>query len=185
MAEQDYDKDFPNLRATGFHRTSDPADYNCIAFAVWDEENWWEPKEQEDVYWPLPIPDVVTIQTYADAFATRHFFRCCNGRPQRGYHKIALYALRETGTGKWVVEHAARLEDGKAPWKSKLGPDEDIEHSLDGLIGPCYGSVVAFFKRPSDPARNPEPPGMFARLFVYACDVVRSFRGRFFPAKPT
>ncbi|HEX9430593.1 MAG TPA: hypothetical protein VF944_09465, partial [Candidatus Bathyarchaeia archaeon] len=94
----------------------------------------------------LPIPEKVTIQTFLDAFATRGFSPCTpNGQPEVGYHKIALFA-KEDGT----VMHAARLEDGKTKWKSKLGPAEDIEHALEGLEGPCYGKVVEFLRKPVD-----------------------------------
>lgn len=161
MAEQAYDRDFPNLRKNGgWQRTSDPADYNCIAFAVWDEARWWWPRVREDEYWPLPIPDKVSIQTFLEAFATRGFSRCTpNGQPEAGYHKIALFA-KEDGT----VTHAARLEDGKTKWKSKLGPDEDIEHTLEGLEGPCYEKVVELFGKPAEAPFTsiPSPPSSSA-----------------------
>jgi hypothetical protein len=159
MAEQYYDRDFPNLKYTGgAQRSSEPADYNCIAFAVWDETRWWWPCVKEDEYWPLPMPNKVTIQSFADAFATRGFSCCSPSRePEAGYHKIALYAKAD-GT----VMHAARHEDGKTKWKSKLGPDEDIEHALDGLDGPCYGKAIEFFKKPVNtpfaPIQSPSPP---------------------------
>ncbi len=145
MPEEYYDRDFPNLKRTGgAKKTSSPADYNCIAFAVWDEQNWWWPGVTEDEYWPLPIPDEVTIQTFIEAFATRGFSVCTpDGEPEAGYHKIALFA-KDDGT----ITHAARLEDGKRMWKSKLGPHEDIEHVLEGLEGPCYGKIVAFLRKP-------------------------------------
>ncbi len=56
-----------------------------------------------------------------------------------GVEKIAIYA-----TGKVVRHIAWQQEDGT--WKSKLGSDEDITHSLDGLAGPKYGQVIAFLK---------------------------------------
>jgi hypothetical protein len=154
MAEEYYDRDFPNLKKTGGgNRTSDPADHNCIAFAVWDETRWWWPRVREDEYWPLPIPDNVTIQAFIDAFLTPGFTRCTpNREPEAGHHKIALFA-KEDGT----VMHAARLEDGKTKWKSKLGPDEDIEHALEGLEGPCYGKAVEFFRKPIDALFAPPP----------------------------
>lgn len=179
MAEQDYDKDFPNLKGRG-HRTSDPADYNCIAFAVWDESRWWWPSGKIDEYWPLPIPREETITAFANAFRTQGFHRCSSGRPEKGHEKIALFALTDNQTGKQQVKHAARLEEGKTIWKSKLGPGEDIEHPLDGLVGPCYGNVVAFFKRQT----GTEPVGVFSRLLSYGQHLIRSLQARLFGPKP-
>jgi hypothetical protein len=57
------------------------------------------------------------------------------------FEKLAVYAL------SGVIRHAAlQQEDGM--WRSKLASDEDIEHTLPGLGGPCYGKVAAYFKRP-------------------------------------
>jgi hypothetical protein len=142
MPEQDYDKDFPNLRTLGFVRTSEPADYNCIAFAVGDLERWWWPSGREDEYWPLPIPEKATLSTFIDAFATAGFTPCANGDPETGLQKIALFGLQDRR-----ITHAARLQDGKIRWQSKLGPHEDIEHTLEGLKGPCYGAVIAYFSK--------------------------------------
>ena len=69
-----------------------------------------------------------------------NFFQCETSDLEEGFDKIALYALEDT------VRHAAKQIDG-ARWQSKLGPDEDISHTLPGLEGPKYGKVVAFFKR--------------------------------------
>jgi hypothetical protein len=144
MPEEDYDKDFPNLKSTGYARTSEPEDYNCIAFAVGDKKKWWWPSGSEDEYWPLPIPDEISQQSFAEAFATAGFVPCENGDPDAGSYKIALY-----GFGIKDIQHAARLEAGANKWKSKLGAHEDIEHTLEGLEGPCYGKVLAYFRRPA------------------------------------
>jgi hypothetical protein len=58
-----------------------------------------------------------------------------------GWEKVAIYATDEGPA------HAARqLENSR--WTSKLGPDDDIEHTLEGLCSPLYGSVVQFLRRP-------------------------------------
>lgn len=144
MPEVGYDKDFPNLKSTGFARTSEPEDYNCIAFAVGDPKKWWWPSGSEDEYWPVPIPNEITLQTFIDAFASAGFVPSDNGDAEAGFDKIALY-----GFGVKDVRHAARLDAGAVRWKSKLGAHEDIEHSIDGLEGPCYGRVLTYFKKPA------------------------------------
>jgi hypothetical protein len=152
MAEAYYDRDFPRLRSLGFRRVSEPADYNCIAFAVGDLKNWWWPSGREDEYWPFPIPDKVTLQSFIDAFSTVGFGPCAGGNPETGVDKIALYGLDEEH-----VRHAARLDAGKDQWKSKLGPDEDIEHTLEGLEGPCYGKVLAYLSKRQGPSPGQTP----------------------------
>jgi hypothetical protein len=143
MAEEAYDMDFPNLRSRGFQKTSEPADYNCIAYAADDETRWWWPGTSEDEYWPVPVPEKITLQTFLDVFATRGY-TCTvdmNGEVEEGYEKVAIYAL-DNGE----VTHAAKQQTN-GRWRSKLGPDEDIEHTVDGLDGPVYGRIVRFLKR--------------------------------------
>jgi hypothetical protein len=57
-----------------------------------------------------------------------------------GFEKIALY--EKLG----VVKHAAKqMPNGS--WRSKLGPQQVIEHELRGLEDELYGNVTAFFRR--------------------------------------
>lgn len=144
MPEDYYDKHFPKLKALGFKRTSEPAYYNCIAHIVNDVKRKWWPGEYHpdfvDDYWPTGAPNVETVEAFAEALGTVRFVLCSNGDREEGFEKVALYSLK----GK--ITHGARqMEDGT--WRSKLGADEDIEHSLEGLEGPFYGTVVAFLKR--------------------------------------
>ena len=60
---------------------------------------------------------------------------------EAGYEKVALYALAG------VPKHAARQLPGGG-WTSKLGELDDIEHTLEGLVGSWYGNVVQILKRP-------------------------------------
>ena len=155
MAEPYYNRDFPKLRSLGFRRASEPADYNCIAFVVGDLEHWWWPSGREDEYWPLPVPDKVTLQSFIDALVVVGYVRCGDGSPEPGLEKIALYGLDEEH-----IKHAARLEASKETWQSKLGPDEDIEHTLEGLDGPCYGRVLAYLSKRRDASPGQAPPSI-------------------------
>ena len=140
------DKDFPVLKNTGWKKTSEPACPNCLGFAVGDEKRaWWPgayPEKPRD-YWPKVVDPEETLEAFTLALKTVQFEPCQDDKPEVGYDKIALYALKN-GT----IRHVAKQEhDGT--WRSKLGLHvEDIEHKLEGLEGPCFGRVVAFFKRP-------------------------------------
>jgi hypothetical protein len=93
-------------------------------------------------FWPPDIPNETNLEAFTQAFATVGYVRCEGGEPEPGHEKVALYGIESE------IRHAANQQiNGK--WRSKLGPDEDIEHTLAGLEGPFYGVVVAFLKRPT------------------------------------
>ena len=134
---------FPLLDAEGWTQTS-PADnkYNCIAWAVGENQRWWWPWCLPPVFWPDTPGEDPSLDTFARAFASLSFERCDDGRLEHGWEKIALYVH------EGEVTHAARqLPTGR--WTSKLGKNVDIEHTLRGLEGPLYGRVVCFMKRPT------------------------------------
>jgi hypothetical protein len=134
-------EDFPRLKPEN-HRTTSLAaiDYNCVAWAAGDTENWWQP----GVFWPTQtLPDDFGIGALEDAFKTLGFEPCDDDRPESGFEKVALYG------NNFLYTHAARqLPDGK--WTSKLGKAEDIEHDTpDVVAGGIYGEVVEIMRRPS------------------------------------
>lgn len=138
------EKVFPLLREDGYEITS-PAtrEYNCIAWAVRDVDNFWWPRPEVGYFWPDEVPRIETVDAFRCAFALREFEECADGSMEDGYEKIALY-VDQTG----APTHAARqLVDGR--WTSKLGKEEDIEHtSLEGLSGKEYGAPTYYFRRP-------------------------------------
>ena len=145
MPEEHYDSEFPNLRTAGWTRTSEPAKYNCIAFVVGDTSRFWWPNlnlSEPDVdYWPDGVPHLESLDAFVLVFATEGFNVCETADLEEGFEKIALYALDR------IVRHAA-IQQPNGRWRSKLGPHEDIETTLEGLVGPSYGNVAAFLKRP-------------------------------------
>lgn len=134
-------KAFPILQnnPSVFSITSVPdTKYNCIAWAVGDNDNWWWPSH--DTYWPESCPAMETVSAFKLAFATLGYKPCVTGRREKGYEKIVLYAKNNVPT------HAARqLKNGR--WTSKVGSDVDIEHRVKDLEGPLYGEVAMYFRR--------------------------------------
>lgn len=141
MPEEFYHQDFPNLKA--WELTSDPdPSYRCLSFAIGETgRNWWpgEYHPWSPDYWPLADPQTLTLQAFAAGLATLGYVPADDAY-EEGFDRIALYALGQE------VTHAARQLDGQW-WQSKLGPDEDIKHTLLGLEGPKYGTVIAYFKK--------------------------------------
>jgi hypothetical protein len=152
MPEAHYESDCPHLKSLGFTRTSEPAYYNCVAFVVGDFRRKWWPGEYHpfwsDDYWPDTAPNEETVDAFVSALAVVGYVPCPNGDLEAGVEKVALYVAAG------LVRHAAwQQEDGQ--WKSKLGSDEDITHTLDGLAGPKYGKVIGYLKRPRTGPSDP------------------------------
>lgn len=142
MVEPSLEDVFPGLRSQPYQIKSPRDDrYNCIAFAVGDDRNWWWPDAAGEDAWPTGVARIETVDAFRDAFATLGYVVCDDDQLEPGYERIALFALAG------VPKHAARqLPSGR--WVSKLGPSEDIEHRLHDLTGMVYGTVVLVMKRP-------------------------------------
>ena len=133
---------FPRLSPTTFALTSPSTGlYNCIAWAADDTTRWWWPVHPRvGYYWPPEARRVLTVEAFVEAFQTLGYEVCDSDKPEPGWEKVAIFASNDVPT------HAARqLETGR--WTSKLGPEEDIQHTLHGLQGGYYGDVVLVMKR--------------------------------------
>lgn len=136
--------EFPYLQEADREITSPASqEYNCIAWAAGDTENWWWPDDMGTGYWPSSAPRVETRLAFVLAYGTLGYVPCEDGSVEAGFEKIVLYE-----DDKGIPTHAARqLPDGR--WASKLGPFEDIEHrNVECLRGPVYGNVAQYLKRP-------------------------------------
>jgi len=143
---------FPSLTKQN-HAITSPATsrYNCIAWAAWDSDRWWEPDTFGIYYWPPNVPREATLEAYALAYGTFGYGRCSDSDLEVGFEKVAIFA-DTSGT----PTHATRqLPNGR--WTSKCGQLEDIEHGLDGLAGDEYGHVAVILKRPLQ-RRNASSP---------------------------
>jgi len=137
-----YLTDFPGLRAGCVETSPFDTDYNCIGWAATaGKDEWWWPDAADQYVWPAGVPRAVTVPAFVAALRTLGYEPCADGSHEPLMEKVALFAR------DGVPTHAARqLPDGL--WTSKLGPDEDISHPLDGLAGDKYGTVVRILGRP-------------------------------------
>ncbi|MDJ0577299.1 MAG: hypothetical protein QNJ65_19335 [Xenococcaceae cyanobacterium MO_234.B1] len=140
------EKEYPNLVATGYKVTSqDTIDYNCVAWAADEDDEWWWPDAQEQYYWPIDVPREETLDGFIKAFQTIGYAvdNNLNSDLEAGFQKIAIYTTKSDGKPTHV---ARQLKNGN--WTSKLGQYEDIEHKkLEGLSGEKYGEVTCIMKR--------------------------------------
>ena len=133
---------FPGLAHAGYQITSDhDSIHNCIAWAAGRTDAWWWPDPDGYDYWPPGIARERTLDAFLQAFATQGYAPCSDGSFETGWEKVAIYVTDEGPT------HMARQLVSGA-WSSKLGPDDDIEHTIEGLAGTVYGSVAQFLRRP-------------------------------------
>ncbi len=134
--------EFPYLRDRSYTvKSLETDDYNCIAWAVGDTENWWWP--DDDSYWPESAPREQTKEAFFQAFRTRRYELCdFNGDVEPEYDKIVLFV--DDDDNPW---HAAKqLPSGI--WTSKLGRAWDIEHDLiQGVECNDYGRARYMMSR--------------------------------------
>lgn len=132
---------FPNLSVERYIRTSLPTTgYNCIAHAFNDQSRWWEPDPFGLFTWPAPSRDN-TISGWIKLAEAQGFSKCNNGNLEESFEKIAIYVLNHQ------PRHIAR-QLGNGDWTSKLGPLDDISHTLSGLEDTTYGKALRFLRRP-------------------------------------
>jgi hypothetical protein len=138
---------FPLLGPLGYTVTSEATwDYNCIAWAVGNDDAVWWPDPFNQYFWPQGIPRSVTLQAFRQMFESRGYRVCDSPDPEPSFEKVAIYA-----SPAGAPTHAAlQLRDGT--WTSKLGKLEDITHkSLKAVSGKEYGLPTLFLKRPRTP----------------------------------
>ncbi len=134
---------FPNFKSDNHSITSPiTGDYNCIGWAAGEDDRFWWPVHNPLAYWPLEVPDEVTVKAFIEAFATKGYVPCKDGKLEAGYEKVVLYVDK-----KQVPTHMARqLENGE--WTSKLGSSFDITHKTPVIVnGSEYGTVFRFLRR--------------------------------------
>lgn len=138
---------FPNLQEDEYEVTSPQTrEYNCIAWAAEDTENWWWPSV--DGHWPDGVPRVSTIDTFILAFQQRGYEVCDDGDFEAQYEKVALYA---SANGP---QHMAR-QLASGAWTSKLGSEWDIQHrTAQAVECEAYGEVVVYLRRPRMSRKN-------------------------------
>lgn len=134
---------FPKLVGKSYDIISPKTEeYNCIAFAADDKENWWWPDSFEQNYWPKGIPRDDSIESFQKAFQSIGYNSCQNPLNEDDCDIVALFVGPDN-----KVKHASKQVNVDT-WKSKLGEIEDIEHSLADIEGDKYGHAKVFMSRP-------------------------------------
>lgn len=144
--EDQFFEDFPSLKQAGHKVTSpstpahrSPLVHNCFAYTVGRRKWWWPTGEGQ---WHEDCRFGDTIESFIRAYAKYGFKPCLDGSPVKGTEKVVAYAKGE------AIQHVAiQLTSRPGMWRSKCGFNVDIEHTIDGLNGDCYGFPRYFFER--------------------------------------
>lgn len=140
---------FPGLGTGAFEKTSNQTPrYNCVAWALGEDETFYFPRRQAPYHWPRNIPFSWDVDAIRALFRARGFEEHDSDDLEDGFDYVAVYADDDG------LKHVARRV--AAGWTSKLGRDEDIFHErLDQLEGEEYGAVVVLLRRPGQADGNP------------------------------
>lgn len=145
MTREELQARFPKLADSQYSIASPMSStYNCIAFAIGDETQWWEHGARL-CYWPPGLQRGDTLDSWVKLFEDHGYAKTNDMFIEPEFEKVAIYADLDM-----VPTHVAKqLPDGR--WKSKLGKGHDIEHNtldvLEGDQGDEYGIVAQCLKR--------------------------------------
>src|SRR5258705_5575171 len=82
----------PGLQLTAWQiKSPEDIHYNCIAFAVGDTHNWWEPSGAPIHYWPPGVRVEYSVDSYVRAYEIHGYSRCDNYDLEAAYEKIVLF----------------------------------------------------------------------------------------------
>jgi hypothetical protein len=132
---------FPSLRGKAITLSAEDFGHNCLAYALGDLGNWWEPPAGGGNYWPPGFSPDITLKTVESIIRTHGFTVECATTDTPNSDAIAIYGEHDDWT------HFAKFENGI--WSSKLGQSHDVERiELSDLEIPEYGRCVKILCRP-------------------------------------
>jgi hypothetical protein len=142
MSKQDIEIGFPALVGKDYEISDEDFNYNCLAYALGDYHNWWEPPRGEGRYWPPGFAEDTTVETAEKILGAHGFTEVLPIGELPATDSIAIYAIGN----EW--QHFARFSGGA--WSSKLGEGHDVSSvDLGDLAINDYGTVVKVLSRPN------------------------------------
>jgi len=141
MTAEEIEGSFPLLSSVNYEVTSDRHfNYNCLAFARGDRNNWWERPGRFGFYRPAGFAADVTVKTAVKIIRIHGFTMDWNSNAEPLSDSIAIHAKDQNWT------HFAKYSGGRR--LSKLGEDHDIAHkSLAVLEGDLHRKAVRVLSR--------------------------------------
>jgi len=141
MPKRDVEQDFPGLIGANYALSAEDFNINCLAYAMGDPSNWWEPPKGQGQYWPDGFSEDTSVQTAEEILRSRGYTEEIQIGKVPGGEAIAIYSDGH----EWT--HFAKFSDGV--WSSKLGDGHDVcGHDLEHLVGHLYGGVRKILAKP-------------------------------------
>jgi hypothetical protein len=141
MSKSDVENDFPALAGKDYGLSDEDFNHNCLAFALGDVNNWWEPPHGHGRYWPPGFSEDVSVKTVEAIIRTHGFTEEISKDTPPETDAVAIFAIGD----EWT--HFARFSEGA--WASKLGEGHDVAGvALDDLVVDAYGTVTKILRRP-------------------------------------
>jgi len=142
MSRRDVEHDFPRLVGKQYGLSPEDFSFNCLAYALGDASQWWEPPKKPGQYWPPGFPEDTTVETVEAILRVHGYTTEIMPSETPTSDAIAVYA----SGNHW--RHFAKFSGGS--WSSKLGEGNDVSGvSLQDLEAPIYGVVVKVLCRPT------------------------------------
>src|ERR1700733_11995080 len=114
MAVEDIERDFPSLTPENYKLTSNADfNYNCLAFVLGDDKNWWEPPGEFGFYWPPGFSKDLRVETAVSIIKLHGFIVEFEKHSEPTSGAVAIYAKGQ----EWT--HFAKYTGDQ--WISKLG----------------------------------------------------------------
>jgi hypothetical protein len=143
MSRSDVDADFPSLIGLAFELSDEDFNYNCLAYALGDTANWWEPPMAPGQYWPPGFSNDVTVATVEKIIRLHGFTREVEAGVDPETDAIAIFSK---GTN-WT--HFSKYHKGRRA--SKLGEGHDVSDvHPQHLEGRLYGTGAKILARPKE-----------------------------------
>jgi hypothetical protein len=141
MAKEDVELDFPRLVGKEYDLSDEDFNYNCLAFALGDHTNWWEPPHGKGQYWPPGFSEDISVNTVEKIIRLHGYTVEVPKGTSPQTEAIAIYAIGN----EW--QHFAKFVNGV--WTSKLGRGHDVSGvDLEDLYIGDYGEVTMILSRP-------------------------------------
>ena len=141
MSKSDVERDFPAMIGMEYELSDEDFNYNCLAYALGDRSNWWEPPKGPGQYWPPGYPNDVSLETVESIIKDHGFTVDSDTTRTPETDAVAIYAEGNERT------HFAKFSTGF--WSCKLGEGHDVVGvPLEPFEGALYGKLVKVLSRP-------------------------------------
>jgi hypothetical protein len=117
MAKVDVEADFPSLKNRDYDLSDEDFNYNCLAFALGDQNQWWEPPRGLGAYWPEGFPeDTISTDRGIDHPSSEGSLSISNRPPFQMPPQLQFMPKETSGP----TSQGSRMACGQASWATGM-----------------------------------------------------------------